>query len=103
MKSTLSDYPIEVYTCLQDLCEGATYYADLIHKKLKAAGYYDEVGQFDVTEQLCVTINDIEQVSRTLQTGDGFTKLTREYSSAWLVHLAHWNSFLSGNIQYMCW
>ena len=36
----------------EDLCQGATYYADLIHEKLKAAGYYDEVGQFDVTEQV---------------------------------------------------
>ena len=36
----------------EDICEGGTYYADLIHQKLKAAGYYDEVGQFDVTEQV---------------------------------------------------
>jgi BAI1-associated protein 3 len=34
------------------MCIGATYYADLIHSKLKNAGYYDEVGQFDVTEQV---------------------------------------------------
>lgn len=27
-------------------------YADLIHEKLKKAGYYDEEGQFDVTEQV---------------------------------------------------
>lgn len=38
-----------------DLCHGATYYADLIHEKLKAAGYYDEIGQFDVTEQVSFT------------------------------------------------
>ena len=37
---------------LQDLCEGAIYYADLIQAKLKASGYYDEVGQFDITEQV---------------------------------------------------
>ena len=36
----------------QDVCEGATFYADLIHQKLKQAGYYDDVGQFDVTEQV---------------------------------------------------
>ena len=36
----------------QDICHGATYYADLVHEKLKAAGYYDEEGQFDVTEQV---------------------------------------------------
>ncbi|KAK2182622.1 hypothetical protein NP493_345g04038 [Ridgeia piscesae] len=51
----------------KDLCEGAVYYADLIHAKLKASGYYDEVGQFDITEQLCITINDIEQVRRSLK------------------------------------
>ncbi|XP_064637155.1 BAI1-associated protein 3-like isoform X4 [Lineus longissimus] len=56
-----------------DMCVGATYYADLIHGKLKNAGYYDEVGQFDVTEQrkldlqLCITINNIEQVRRALK------------------------------------
>ena len=36
----------------EDLCQGATYYADLIHEKLQAAGYYDETGQFDVTEEV---------------------------------------------------
>ena len=36
----------------EDLCQGASYYADLMHDKLKAAGYYDEVGQFDITEQV---------------------------------------------------
>ena len=34
------------------MCDGATYYADLIHAKLQSAGYYDEVGQFDVSEQV---------------------------------------------------
>ncbi len=34
------------------MCGGATFYADLIHNKLQSAGYYDEVGQFDVTEQV---------------------------------------------------
>ena len=36
----------------EDLCQGSAYYADLIHEKLQAAGYYDETGQFDVTEQV---------------------------------------------------
>lgn len=38
---------------LQIVCDSAVYYADLNQEKLKAAGYYDEVGQFDVTEQVC--------------------------------------------------
>ena len=33
------------------LCEAALTYAELIHRKLQEAGYYDNVGQFDVTDQ----------------------------------------------------
>ncbi|ESO87159.1 hypothetical protein LOTGIDRAFT_91451, partial [Lottia gigantea] len=51
----------------EDICEGAELYADLVHEKLIKAGYYDEEGQFDVTEQLCITINNIEQVRRALK------------------------------------
>ncbi|WAQ96587.1 BAIP3-like protein, partial [Mya arenaria] len=35
----------------EDVCAGAALYADLIHEKLRRAGYYDDEGQFDVTEQ----------------------------------------------------
>lgn len=50
----------------EDICGGAVLYADLVHEKLKKAGYYDDEGQFDVTAQLCVTINNIEQVRKSL-------------------------------------
>ncbi|XP_045213590.2 BAI1-associated protein 3-like isoform X3 [Mercenaria mercenaria] len=50
----------------EDVCGGAVLYADLVHEKLRKAGYYDEDGQFDVTEQLCITINNIEQVRKSL-------------------------------------
>ncbi|KAL4240528.1 regulation of dense core granule exocytosis [Mactra antiquata] len=50
----------------EDVCGGAVLYADLMHEKLRKAGYYDEEGQFDVTEQLCITINNIEQVRKSL-------------------------------------
>ncbi|XP_052791167.1 BAI1-associated protein 3-like isoform X2 [Mya arenaria] len=50
----------------EDVCAGAALYADLIHEKLRRAGYYDDEGQFDVTEQLCITINNIEQVRKSL-------------------------------------
>lgn len=36
----------------QDICAGATLYADLIHTKLTEKGYYDEEGQFDITEEV---------------------------------------------------
>ncbi|XP_013387652.1 BAI1-associated protein 3 isoform X2 [Lingula anatina] len=55
-------------TMLTDaLCKAAKHYADNVHQKLKEAGYYDEIGQFDVTEQLCITINNIEQVRKALK------------------------------------
>ncbi|XP_014672472.1 PREDICTED: BAI1-associated protein 3-like isoform X2 [Priapulus caudatus] len=52
---------------LEDICNGAIFYADEVHKKLQAAGYYDDSGVFDVTEELCITINNIEQVRRSLK------------------------------------
>ena len=43
------NYFVFVY---QDMCQGARDYADIIHDKLKEHGYYDDEGQFDVTEQV---------------------------------------------------
>ena len=40
----------------EDVCGGAMQYAELIHDKLRKAGYYDEEGQFDVTEQVLDSI-----------------------------------------------
>lgn len=40
---------------LQDISNGAQLYADLVHEKLTAAGYYDDEGQFDITEQVSCT------------------------------------------------
>lgn len=56
-----------VFKILDDICNGATYYGELIHQKLQDVGYYDEEGQFDVTEQLCLTINNIEHVRKSLK------------------------------------
>ncbi|XP_055875420.1 BAI1-associated protein 3-like isoform X3 [Biomphalaria glabrata] len=59
-------YPF-VYKLTEDICNGAKLYADLVHTKLTDMGYYDDEGQFDVTEELCITINNIEQVRRSLK------------------------------------
>ncbi|XP_041363362.1 BAI1-associated protein 3-like [Gigantopelta aegis] len=58
-------YPF-VLRLVQDISMGAKLYANLVHNKLAAAGYYDDEGQFDVTEQLCITVNNIEHVRRAL-------------------------------------
>uniref|UniRef100_T1IR75 C2 domain-containing protein n=1 Tax=Strigamia maritima TaxID=126957 RepID=T1IR75_STRMM len=62
----LSAY-VFVTKILDDICCGATYYADLMYTKLYEAGFYDEDGQFDVTEQLCIAINDMEHVRSSLR------------------------------------
>ena len=36
----------------EDVCNGAALYAELVHRKLQQAGYYDEEGQFDVTDKV---------------------------------------------------
>ncbi|XP_076459329.1 LOW QUALITY PROTEIN: BAI1-associated protein 3-like [Babylonia areolata] len=56
-----------VYRLVETVCQCAKLYADLVHTKLMEKGYYDDEGQFDVTEELCITINNIEQVRRSLK------------------------------------
>ncbi|KAH9365648.1 hypothetical protein HPB48_013136 [Haemaphysalis longicornis] len=43
------------------------FYANLCHQKLLNAGYYDEEGQFDVSEEVCIVINNMEYVRRALK------------------------------------
>ncbi|KAL1417597.1 hypothetical protein MTO96_006151 [Rhipicephalus appendiculatus] len=49
------------------VCDGAMFYANLCHQKLLNAGYYDEEGQFDVSEEVCIVINNMEYVRRALK------------------------------------
>ncbi|KAK3709664.1 hypothetical protein QZH41_010991, partial [Actinostola sp. cb2023] len=45
------------------ICTSALYYADLVFEKLIQENYYDnDPTQFDVVEELCVTLNDIEHI-----------------------------------------
>ncbi|XP_076366193.1 BAI1-associated protein 3-like isoform X2 [Tachypleus tridentatus] len=59
-------YPF-IIKLLQDICSGAEFYANLCHQNLVDSGYYDEEGPFDVTEQLCITINNIEHVRTAIR------------------------------------
>ncbi|CAM1322555.1 BAIAP3 (predicted), partial [Pycnogonum litorale] len=59
---------IELVTkVLDDICNGAMFYAQNTHQKLQEAGYYDDDGQFDASDQLCVTINNIEHVRQGMK------------------------------------
>ncbi|CAE1239170.1 BAIAP3 [Acanthosepion pharaonis] len=51
----------------QNICDNAVMYSELIHDKLYATGFYDEDRQFDLSDQLCITINNIEHVRVTLK------------------------------------
>ncbi|XP_066292964.1 BAI1-associated protein 3-like isoform X1 [Branchiostoma lanceolatum] len=82
--------PVGAYTfvtlVMDDICVGAKYYAELMHKKLKAAGYFDDEGQFDVTDQLCITLNNIEHVKRSLASlpeSLGFADIERSMQKAY--------------------
>lgn len=49
-----------------DIRQGAVDYANIIHRKLNENKFYDDEGRFDVTDQLCIAVNNIEQVRRYL-------------------------------------
>ncbi|KAL3858511.1 hypothetical protein ACJMK2_013096 [Sinanodonta woodiana] len=50
------------------ICDGVRLYADKIHHILEKNGYYDgHRAEFDVTERLCITINNIEHVRQYLE------------------------------------
>ncbi|XP_069135091.1 protein unc-13 homolog D-like isoform X2 [Argopecten irradians] len=49
------------------ICDGARMYGEKIHSMLERNGYYDDsLEQFDVTERLCITLNNIEHVRQYL-------------------------------------
>lgn len=50
------------------ICDCVKLYADKIHMTLKNNGYYDEQeNHFDITDQLCITLNNIEHVTAYLK------------------------------------
>ncbi|KAK3103339.1 hypothetical protein FSP39_018605 [Pinctada imbricata] len=64
-----SDLALMGITKITDLiCDGARTYTDKIQSKLERNGYYDDnETQFDVTDRLCITLNNIEHVRQYLK------------------------------------
>uniref|UniRef100_F6UTA8 C2 domain-containing protein n=1 Tax=Ciona intestinalis TaxID=7719 RepID=F6UTA8_CIOIN len=62
--------PVDAYTIAlrltDDMANAVECYADLVHGKLKQVGFFDEEGQFDVTEELCLTLNNLQFVKSFL-------------------------------------
>ncbi|GAB6032649.1 hypothetical protein CHUAL_011527 [Chamberlinius hualienensis] len=54
------------FKMLDDICNGAVLYAELVDQKLHVNNYFDDDGQSIVSEPLCVTINGVEHVRHTL-------------------------------------
>lgn len=47
-------------------CSSAIHYGDLIHQKLADGGYYEHQGPFRTSDEMCVTVNNLEYVRRAL-------------------------------------
>jgi len=56
--------PVDSYTIAlrmtNDVSSAVETYAEHIHRKLRNVGFFDEEGQFDVTEELCLTLNNLQ-------------------------------------------
>ncbi|KAL8571486.1 hypothetical protein ACOMHN_001248 [Nucella lapillus] len=63
-----ADSAVMGVTKITDLiCDGARLYADKVHSMLERNCYYDpDQTHFDVTERLCITLNNIEHVRQYL-------------------------------------
>ncbi|CAL8089800.1 unnamed protein product [Calicophoron daubneyi] len=51
-------------TLTQIICECALTYAKQLNEKLRLQGYCDEQGQFDISDQLCVGLNNLYAVRK---------------------------------------
>ncbi|XP_062567283.1 uncharacterized protein LOC134229555 [Saccostrea cucullata] len=50
------------------ICDGARMYTDKIHVMMEKSNFYDDGDeQFDITERLCITLNNIEHVRQYLK------------------------------------
>ncbi|XP_055685736.1 BAI1-associated protein 3 [Lutzomyia longipalpis] len=47
-------------------CAAAVHYGDLIHQALADGGYYEQSGPFRTSDDMCVTVNNLEYVRRSL-------------------------------------
>ncbi|GLH13404.1 uncharacterized protein GBIM_17982 [Gryllus bimaculatus] len=57
------NFVVKIIDCI---CSAAVYYSDLIHQKLQDTGYYEDPTAFKVNDEMCVTVNDLEYVRRSL-------------------------------------
>lgn len=51
---------------IETACAAAMHYGDLIHQALADGGYYEKQGPFRTSDEMCVTVNNLEYVRRAL-------------------------------------
>ncbi|EDV20864.1 uncharacterized protein TRIADDRAFT_60505 [Trichoplax adhaerens] len=52
---------------VDNIANAGCFYGNLLDNRLKVAKFYDDVGSFDITEQLCITLNNLDHIRRNLQ------------------------------------
>ncbi|ESO97337.1 hypothetical protein LOTGIDRAFT_231532 [Lottia gigantea] len=89
----MPDLAMMAVTKITDMiCEGAGMYADKIHRLLERNCYYDDQQeQFDVTDRLCITLNNIEHVRQYLHE---LPELLNWHSVAESLSLKHENPLI---------
>lgn len=51
---------------IDSVCSAAMHYGDLIHQALADKGYYEQTGPFKTSDDMCITVNNLEYVRRSL-------------------------------------
>ncbi|VVC39810.1 Mammalian uncoordinated homology 13, subgroup, domain 2,Mammalian uncoordinated homology 13, domain 2,C2 [Cinara cedri] len=55
-----------VLKLLDAMCEAVIFYAQLVHQRLKDSGFYEDSSAFKTSDEVCVVLNDLEYVWRTV-------------------------------------
>lgn len=50
------------------ITSSSLYYSDLIQQKLQDSGYYEDQGPYKASDEMCISVNDLEYVRRFLST-----------------------------------
>lgn len=53
-------------TIIDIITSSSLYYSDLVQQKLQDSGYYEDLGGFKVSDDMCISVNDLEYVRRFL-------------------------------------
>lgn len=57
-----------VMTIIDIITSSSLYFSDLVQQKLHDSGYYEDTGTFKVSDEMCISVNDLEYVRRFLNT-----------------------------------